>query len=252
MPGQNAATRLNAFVQRAPTLDAGQSALDALFDLFGLGALPAPAGASLQALPCLSALLDQVKQIDQSLGAAGVPAALWAPALQRLRRALTPDLLTGPWQRLLDEIDPTLAHTLQWAAHVLPADEAEVPAEAIDALQLAIEEVLMLIEQVDLPEPLRDWLNERMGALRRALRIAPLAGLQPLREAISQVAGDLALRRAQLVPDAADLATKAGPTCRQAGAALAQALELANQAAGSIAPAQRLTAGGGVLDLLPA
>jgi len=251
MPGQNAATRLHAFVQRAPTLDAGQSALDALFDLFGLGPLPAPAGASLQALPCLAAMLDQIKQIDQALGAAGVPAALWAPALQRLRGALTPDLLTGPWQRLLDELDPTLAHTLQWAAHVLPADEAELPAEAIDAQQFAIEEVVMLVEQVDLPEALRDWLTERMGALRRALRVAPLAGLQPLREAITQTAGDLALRRAQLVPDAADLAAKAGPTCRQASAALTQALELANRAASDVAPARRLDAASGALDLLP-
>jgi hypothetical protein len=222
MPGQNAATRLLAFVQRAPSLDAGQSAVDALFDLFGLGALPAPPGAALQALPCLTALQDQAARVERALTAAGVPAELWQPALKRLREGLTPNLLSGPWQPLLAPLDATLSHSLQWAAHVLPADEADVPAGSIDALQFAIEEVLMLIEQVDLPEALRDWLTQRMGALRRALRVAPLTGLQPLREAITQTAGDLALRRAQLVPDATDLAAKAGPTCRQASAALAQ------------------------------
>ncbi|MEY4753868.1 MAG: hypothetical protein RJA44_1543 [Pseudomonadota bacterium] len=245
MSGQNAATRVHSVIAHAAAVDGQLPALEGLFELFHLGHLPANAGSGRLAAQRMNLLLDQIDRIESGLRAAGVPAALWSNGLEQARTGFSPMLLGGAWQEVMRHFGPEVSLTLQWAAHVLPADDGEVDQPLSGQMLLDIEEVQMLAEQIELPEVLREFVTGHMHALQEGLRVSVISGLQPLRDAIKTVAGDLALRQDTLNDAIAELDAEARAVCNRVSTVVKKAMELVNLASGAANARQKLGAASG-------
>lgn len=252
MSGQNAATRIHSVIEHTGAIDGQLPAIEGLFELFCLGHLTPGASAGRQVTQRMNQLQDQIDLVDAGLRSAGVPAALWAASLEQVRNGFSPTALGGNWQQIVANFTPEARLALQWAAHVLPADDGGVDQTLLGQLLFDIEEVLMLVEQIELPDVLRQFITEHMRSLQEGLRVSAIAGMRPLREAIKIVAGDIALRQDTINRAVADLPADAAAVCNRASAAVKKAMDLVNLASETINSSQKLGAAlGGMLSLLP-
>lgn len=251
MPGSNAATRVHRILQHASTVDGTLPALEGMFELFHLGGLPSTINAGRQAAQRMNLLLDQLDRIEHGLRQIGVPDRLWHEALEHARTGFSPLLLSGSWQQVLEHFDRDVDCMLQWSTFVLPPDDGEIPPEQTGQLLLDIEEVLMLAEQIELPELLHEFIGGHMHALLEGLRVSVIAGMQPLRDAIKTVAGDLALRKDSLGGAISALPPDTASVCERASAVIRRAMDMTNQASEAGSGNQKLGAAlGSALNLL--
>ena len=251
MSGQNAATRVHSVMQHAAAIDGQLSVLDGLFELCCRGHLTPGPGAGRQAAQRMNQLLDQIDLIEAGLRRAGVPEALWSTQLERSRSGFSPALMGGTWQQVIESFGSEVQLALQWAAYVLAPDDGVVDDTQIGQLLFDIEEVLMLAEQIELPDVLRQFVVGHMPALQEGLRVRAISGMRPMREAIKTVAGDLALRQETINRAVAGLPADARTVCNRASAAVKKAMDTVNLAAESVNTNQKLGAAlGNALSLL--
>jgi hypothetical protein len=251
MSGQNAATRVHSVIQHASTIDGQLPVVDGLYELFHLGHMIPGVGAGRQAAQRMNQLLDQIDLVAAGLSSAGVPSALWETPLEQARNGFSPTLLGSTWAKVTENFSPEVHLTLQWAAHVLPPDDGATDPNQVGQLLLDVEEVLMLAEQIELPDVLRQFVAGHMHALQEGLRVSAVSGMRPLREAIKTVAGDLALRQETIKRAVAGLAADAHAVCSRASASVKKAMDIVNQASEPVDTNQKLgTALGTSLSLL--
>ncbi|MEY8690277.1 MAG: hypothetical protein AB9M53_10440 [Leptothrix sp. (in: b-proteobacteria)] len=240
MSGQNAATRVHSVIQHAAAIDGQLPVVDGLYELFHLGHLTPGVGAGRQAAQRMNQLLDQIDLIAAGLASAGVPGQLWEAPLEQARNGFSPTLLGSTWAQVTENFPPEVHLTLQWAAHVLPPDDGMTDATQVGQLLLDVEEVLMLAEQIELPDVLRQFVSGHMHALQEGLRVSAVSGMRPLREAIKTVAGDLALRQETIKRAVAGLAADAHAVCSRASTSVKKAMDIVNQASEPVDTNQKL------------
>lgn len=238
-------------MQHAEAIDGQLPVVEGLFELFCLGHLIPGVGAGRQAAQRMNQLLDQIDLVAAGLQAAGVPTSLWSAQLDQARNGFSPTLLGSTWQQVTANFSPEVALTLQWAAHVLAPDAGEVDQTLVGQLLFDIEEVLMLVEQIELPDVLREFVVSHMHALQEGLRVSAISGMRPLREAIKTVAGDLALRQDVINRAMTGLPADSHVVCSRSSTAIKKAMDLVNQASETIDTSQKLgSALGTTLSLL--
>lgn len=253
MSGQNAATRVHDVIQHAAAINGKTPVVDGLFELFNLGHVIPGVGAGRQAAQRMNQLLDQIDMVATGLTSAGVPNSLWNDPLEQARQGFSPTLLGGEWAQVMANFSPEVLMMLQWAGFVLPPDDGAADHTQVGQLLLDVEEVMMLAEQIELPEVLRQFVSSHLRSLQEGLRVSTVTGMRPLREAIKTVAGDLALRQETINRAVAGLPADAHAICNRVTSSIKKAMELVNQASEPIDVTQKLGIGPGArLSLLSA
>lgn len=249
MPGPNAGSRLHAFAAKAVRIQGNSSTLNALHDLFELGSADQGPAGHRKAARYLEVVNGQLDLAATALNGQGVPAKLWQSALAQVANAFTPSLLAGTWSQALGSLTPQVTTSLAWIGYVLPADDAVVDSEEYASLLQEVEELSVSVNAVDMPTPMRAFLKEHLDAIRDGLRIYGLAGSRPTRNAITKLAGDIAL-----AGDALDEASRVAPSeaktfFKRASAAFGKTVSFVNETAKVVESVRKI--GGTAVEIWP-
>lgn len=167
---------------------------------------------------CVVALRAQVDFTRTRLDEHGVPSNLTDPGFTRLRSVAAPALFHQSWNGHRGNIQaPECRHAFQWAAWVLRDEsEQEVPPDELKGLLNEVLDLEQALRDADMSPYLRSFIQRQIDAIHSALRVYPVSGVRPLREAMTSVVGAITIEDERLVaanntapPDAQTVLAKA-------------------------------------------
>lgn len=147
-----------------------------------------------EAITAMQAALNETRAVERQMNQLGVPASLYATAIQHLRDAFNPLLANNAWQSVAANVNqPQDAIVLRWVAWATREfEEADMEGPAVEALRASIEAQERLLAEGGLTPAIHDLLLRQTTELRRALRLAAVKGPGPLRDAFNHGVTDLA------------------------------------------------------------
>lgn len=175
----------------------------------------------------LRALQDEIDTLKVQLVARGLPEDLYAGQLARLRNAAAPAAIHSHWAGMVGNINTSdVRLVLQWAASVLPDDEAEAEAEQLDLLAADIDRLQAEIANAELPPAIYAFAVKQLRSLREALRLYRVRGVEPIRTAVEQALGAAAMAGEAMRAEAATASPKARTAMQCVNDALGRAVRV--------------------------
>lgn len=148
---------------------------------------------------CLMALRSEIDSVASKLSDLDVTSPLMEPGFSRFKSTASPIYINQSWDGLRGNIQaPECRLPILWAAWALRDEDSDEillqDKAAIEAALMALESALI---QSNLSPYLRSFVQRQILAIRRALRISIVQGVEPLREAMRKFAGDLKVEDAK-------------------------------------------------------
>lgn len=227
MGGMNPAARLQDIHQRLATYPTQDQHMEAVWaHVFELGQhYP---GREDHVIACLMALRSELALVRTMLDTVGVAPALTSPAFERLREAASPTYLATPWRNHASNVlAPECMKVFEWAAWSLRGqDEAEKAVEQLNALRDELEALEAALTEADLSPYLRDFIQRQVATIRAALRLYKVQGARPVKDAVNEVMGAIAMESRQLNEAMADVPPESKGVLVKMGDAINKAAEL--------------------------
>ncbi len=165
-----------------------------------------------EVLDVIQAVLAEIRTMEAKLKEINVPANVYAQCVDQLRAGFSPTQLSTRWsahrEAMLKRATPL---ALEWASWALSRfDENEIDDEDMESLRTSLADQEKLLRETNLPTGLRQMLERQTAALRRALHLYKIQGVEPLRKAVSDSVGELRTASTELVAtvNAGDSSTK--------------------------------------------
>lgn len=149
---------------------------------------------------CLMALRAEIDLTRQKLGALGVPDELTSPGFERLRNVAAPGLLNSSWNQQRGNIQPPECRKVfEWAAWVLRDEtEPDMSSEQMDALRSELTSLEDALQNTEMSQYLKDFIQRQVETIRAALRLYGVQGARPLQDALQKVAGAYTVERGRI------------------------------------------------------
>ncbi|MDR6521637.1 hypothetical protein J2789_004324 [Variovorax paradoxus] len=187
----NPAARISRLIAKALPISVKRTSLDAW-----AAALDVPDGPGLErdheVVQLLSDCVEELRLLVLQLRQLGVPDGLYAPYIDRLKKAFSAANLTNPWGATVGNfLNSDVMLALAWCSHVVPEDEATATGEELASLADLLGELEAALQAPGLPEYVRATFVRHLVGMRRAIRLAPLRGTGSLKEASRTILADM-------------------------------------------------------------
>jgi hypothetical protein len=176
----------------------------------------------------LAALRGEIGLARTRLVEKGCPLQLFDSQLNRIKAIASPTLLNQDCKGVKAEHKNDVRLALEWAAWVLPDEEAEVATEDIASLAAELIDIEESITQLDLAPQTRDFMLRQIGLIRAALRLYGINGIAPVEEALEQSIGVLK-RSAAATKDLEGAAPEVKGVWRRVAGVLTRVADLADK-----------------------
>lgn len=146
------------------------------------------------------ALRSEIKLARDRLDAIGVPTQLTSPAFERLSHVASPGLLHSTWNNHRGNIQsPEVRKIFEWVAWALrDDDEADMTPEDMRQLMTELDSLEVALQDAEMAEYLRDFIKRQIDAIRSALQMYGVNGVQPIQDALQKVVGAYATQQKPL------------------------------------------------------
>jgi hypothetical protein len=188
----SAARRLNDVFHKAVSFhdDRRPGTFQAWTQIFGVS----DGSQTAEAEDAVTSLLHDVRAdiTEFEAGLRGTEAeSLAAEIVSQARLFTSPAQLSTDWRtHKSNYLAPQTLKAWQWAALYFPSEEDNVDGEALEGLRELLNELQTAAQDPELPNTLRRFVLRQVTTLRRAIARYAVKGIQPLRDAAVQTAGE--------------------------------------------------------------
>ncbi|WP_287953263.1 hypothetical protein [Diaphorobacter sp.] len=205
----NPAARLSRLIAKAMrTNDSSKSALEAWGD-----ALDIPTeGIGLECTHDIAQLLtectEEVRLLKLALRHQGVPEALYSQHISHVEHALSVTNLNAAWSTTVSNyLGSNVLLSLAWCSYVLPNESVGATDDDLIGLAALLRELEDALQAPGLPEAVRAAFTKHLLGMQRAMKIFPVRGVKPMKEASRAILADLNIDKDE-IRDAASTADR--------------------------------------------
>lgn len=141
----------------------------------------------------LNKLNAHASNLERELHTLEVPPEMFAPQLERLRRAILPSRVKEPWITIRKEIGEDIPLMLLWAAYVIGGPNYDDLADEIQDLVEKLDEAEALLDKNTLPEHLCELLRKHLNEMKRAATNIEAEGGEPFKQSVASLHLDLSM-----------------------------------------------------------
>lgn len=219
----NPASRVSAIVESFLPIAAGETQILGWNRWLEQGGAPARDENVMRAI---QAVRKELRSLESKLKQLDIPESLYKGTVKGIFDAFQTTYLHQAWGNVNSGVTSAAVRAnLAWMSWVLSKfDENDIDADALSALLEAISDQEALLANSDLPDGLRDLLENQVDELRIALMLYRVNGVQPIVDAINKQSGEMRNAPEELVTAVAS----AGP---EAKGAVNKGMELISKAA---------------------
>lgn len=226
----NPAARISRLIAKAMTVNGKKSALEAWADALEVPANEHGLERTHDVAQLLSDCIAEVRLLKLQLRQQGVPEALYSPYISHVEHALSATNLTAAWGTTVSNyLGSDVMLSLAWCSHVLPDESSATSDEDLAVLATLLRELEDALQAPGLPETVRSAFAKHLAGMQRAMRIFPVRGARPMKEAARAVLADLNIDKDE-IRDAAIAADKSA--MQKLGGALFKAWKKTAEMAG--------------------
>lgn len=178
---------------------------------------------------CLQAMRSEMELLRTKLLALNAPEDLMHPGIARFRDIASTAHINAGWGGFREGISKTEVRlSFMWANWALrDQSEDDMPAEELTELQSEIDALEQSLQDTEMSEYLRDFVQRQVDAIRTALRVYRVQGVKPIEKALQQVAGSYTIEKSKVQAEYATASEPAKSVLAQATATIEKTAKVA-------------------------
>lgn len=204
----NPAARISRLIAKAMHANGSKSALDAWGEALEIPTSGQSLDRTHDVAQLLTECIEEVRLLKLALRQRGVPEALYSQYISHVEHALSATNLTAAWTTTVSNyLGSDVMLSLAWCSYVLPDESVGATDEDLVGLAALLVELEDALNAPGLPEAVRSAFTKHLLGMQRAMKIFPVRGASPMKEASRAILADLNIDKDE-IRDAASTADK--------------------------------------------
>lgn len=188
----NSAARLARLFAKAMSASQQKSTLDAWAFAFDLTESAQGLDLTHEVTEMLVETTRELRSMSTLLADLGVPEGLLSYYVTYPEQAMIATNLSAPWGTTISNyMKGEVLLSLAWYSYILPEEASTTSTEELIALTELLAELEETLKAPGLPRFIVDTISKHLAAIRRAIRLCPVKGTRPMKDAARALITDI-------------------------------------------------------------
>lgn len=186
----NSASRLVALLRPLANASENSKTIDVWAQAFGLKDQGSVRQIALIA-ECLNLLYREVDVVRSQMGRSEFSNQLYAPALERVERALSILHLHTTWNNARQYLTPDVFVALSFCVEIMPDEESVIDPKELAEIKRLVDDLSSALSAAQLPERIKRLIEHHIDLIHKALAEYKIIGAKAFRDAGRIAIGEL-------------------------------------------------------------